>query len=1111
MQPVNPLESIFAAAVEISSEAERQRFVEQACAGDTELKLRVEEMVENHFRAGNFLEPPTAGDPDVRGLGELRSLAERPGSVIGNYKLLEQIGEGGFGIVFMAEQQEPIRRKVALKVLKPGMDSRQVIARFEAERQALALMDHPNIAKVLDAGTTEPAAQARESTLACAAGSGGRPYFVMELVKGLPITELCDQNRLTLRERLKLFIDVCQAVQHAHQKGIIHRDLKPSNVLVTLQDGAPLVKVIDFGIAKALDQQLTDKTLFTGFAQMIGTPLYMSPEQAALSNVDVDTRSDIYSLGVVLYELLTGTTPFPKERLKEIGYDELRRIIREEEPPKPSTRISTLGKAASTVSTQRRSDPKQLSRLFRGELDWIVMKALDKDRNRRYESASAFAADVQRYLDDEAVQACPPSVGYRLRKFVRRHKGPVLAASVILFVLVAGIVGTTTGMVWALDAEQDAISQSNQKTKALEKAVAAAKAESEARRQTAWERDQKDLALQAETRARKAEKHARTRAMNALRQLTDEVVQQQLARRATLTDEDRRFLRDIQRHYEEFAALPGDDAEQRAIRAEGHLQVASVREGLGEQKEAEASIQVALALYQGLVAEFPKKADYRHWLARSHNLLGIVLQHTGQPKHAETAFAEALALRKQLAEQFPDNTQFQRELAAAYYSQATALLHAGRLTEAEPGFIEALALQKKLVAKFPIGSAFRRELALSHSNLGVVFRETGRLPQAETAFAEARALQKQLVDISPGRPEFRQELANGYHNLGLFLQTTNRPKEAEAAYADAIALYQQLVADFPLRLDFRQELARSHNNRGVLFSDTGRPKEAETAYDDALAIRKRLAGDFPKRPEFRHDLIETHHNLSMLLQTRGRLKEAETAYLDNLARCHQLVADFPKKPAYLQALARAHNNLGVLYFNTDRMGKAQEAFVEVLTVSKELNTHFPDVPDHQMHLASAMHNLAVLANARGDYNGARRWLDESLPHHKAALKANPREPTYRQFFRNRLFTLVESYAGTGDATGAVKTAEQLRDLGWNPPVNAFDAACTMGLCVGIVYKKDSKQARLYADQAMAMLREAVTRGYRDAARMKQDRFLEPLRQREDFRHLLAEVEGKTKK
>src|SRR5207245_184061 len=285
---------------------------------------------------------------------------EGPGTIIGPFKLLEQIGEGGFGVVFMAEQHQPVRRKVALKVIKPGMDSRQVVARFEAERQALALMDHPNIARVFDGGET----------------AGGRPFFVMELVKGLPITDFCDQIQLPINERLELFLNVGQAVQHAHQKGIIHRDLKPSNVLVTLHDGTPMVKVIDFGIAKATGQPLTDKTLFTNFAQLIGTPQYMSPEQAALTGLDVDTRSDIYSLGVLLYELLTGTTPFDKDRFKEAGYDEIRRIIREEEPPKPSTRLSTLGQAATTVSTHRKSDPKRLSQLFRGDLDWSVKTAL---------------------------------------------------------------------------------------------------------------------------------------------------------------------------------------------------------------------------------------------------------------------------------------------------------------------------------------------------------------------------------------------------------------------------------------------------------------------------------------------------------------------------------------------------------------------------------------------------------------------------------------------------------------------------------------------------------------------------------------------------------------
>jgi serine/threonine protein kinase len=412
-------EVVFFAALDCATAAERAAFVEGACATRPELLQRVRELLAAHNESKGPLDvrPPGLGATVNEG-----PVTEAAGTVIGPYKLLEQIGEGGFGVVFMAEQQEPIRRKVALKVLKPGMDSKQVIARFEAERQALALMDHPNIAKVLEAGQT----------------GSGRPYFVMDLVKGLPITAYCDQRQLTTRERLELFLHVCLAVQHAHQKGIIHRDLKPSNVLVTQQDGALLAKVIDFGIAKAVGQQLTDKTLFTGFAQLIGSPLYMSPEQAALSNVDVDTRSDIYSLGVVLYELLTGTTPFDKDRFQGTSYEEMRRIIREEEPPRPSTRISTLGQAATTISEQRKTDPRRLSQLFRGELDWIVMKCLEKDRNRRYETASALAADVQRYLQDEPVQACPPSVFYRCRKFARRNRVVMAITGCVLAALAIG-------------------------------------------------------------------------------------------------------------------------------------------------------------------------------------------------------------------------------------------------------------------------------------------------------------------------------------------------------------------------------------------------------------------------------------------------------------------------------------------------------------------------------------------------------------------------------------------------------------------------------------------------------------------------------------------------
>jgi WD40 repeat protein/serine/threonine protein kinase len=414
--------SIFMQALDFGDIGEQEAYLGRACGDDDQLRSRVEALLRSHRSDGSFmLDRGLVADLAVT--VDVPPPTERPGTVIGPYKLLEQIGEGGFGAVFMAEQTQPVRRKVALKVLKPGMDTRQVIARFEAERQALAIMDHPNIAKVLDGGATP----------------SGRPFFVMELVKGVPITEFCDQDHLTPRQRLKLFIPVCQAVQHAHQKGIIHRDLKPSNVLVTMHDTTPVVKVIDFGVAKALGQELTDKTLFTGFAQMIGTPLYMSPEQAGQSGLDIDTRSDIYSLGVLLYELLTGTTPFDKERFKKAAYDEIRRIIREEEPPKPSTRLSDSKDSLPEISAHRHTESAKLTKLVRGELDWIVMKALEKDRNRRYEMASALAADVERYLHDEPVQACPPSALYRFRKFARRNQRVAVMASFALVLLVLAV------------------------------------------------------------------------------------------------------------------------------------------------------------------------------------------------------------------------------------------------------------------------------------------------------------------------------------------------------------------------------------------------------------------------------------------------------------------------------------------------------------------------------------------------------------------------------------------------------------------------------------------------------------------------------------------------
>ncbi|MCS7471633.1 serine/threonine protein kinase [Stieleria sp. ICT_E10.1] len=426
-------DEIFHIARGISDPDTRSAYLHQACGSNTELFERIVELLRVTEDTSSFLENPPPGiAPTVNLTRDYRPLV-RPGQGIGPYKIREQIGDGGMGVVFVAEQEKPLRRKVALKVIKPGMDSKAVLARFDAERNALALMNHPNIAKVLDAGTTEQ----------------GHPYFVMELIQGKPITEYCDQKKLTIKERLELFTQICNAVQHAHSKGVIHRDIKPNNILVTEIDGKPIPKVIDFGVAKALGANLTDRTVYTSYQSLVGTPLYMSPEQTQLSGVDVDTSSDVYSLGILLYELLTGTTPLSPEELKQAAQDEALRRIRETEPPRPSNRISSLGESSSQVSECRGAQPEQLGRLVRGDLDWIVMKALEKDRNRRYKTADAFAADIGRHLTSEPVEARPPSAGYRLSRFYRRNRTFVGMATFVVGISVIAAVAGTTGWITA--------------------------------------------------------------------------------------------------------------------------------------------------------------------------------------------------------------------------------------------------------------------------------------------------------------------------------------------------------------------------------------------------------------------------------------------------------------------------------------------------------------------------------------------------------------------------------------------------------------------------------------------------------------------------------------
>jgi eukaryotic-like serine/threonine-protein kinase len=644
--------AVFDRALEISTQPERAAYLDQACADFPEIRKEVEDLLKAHSEAGSFLQFAAASLVTEHPSAPSRLI----GTQVGPYKLLQQIGEGGMGVVYMAQQERPVQRTVALKIIKPGMDSNQVVARFEAERQALAIMDHPNIAKVLDAGTTD----------------SGRPYFVMELVKGISIIQYADEHRLTPHQRLELFIPVCQAVQHAHQKGIIHRDIKPSNVLVAHYDDRPVPKVIDFGVAKAIGQHLTERTMFTQLGQIVGTIEYMSPEQARLNQLDIDTRTDIYSLGVLLYELLTGETPFDRQRLRSAAFDEILRIIREEEPPKPSTRLSS-SQSLPSIAALRQLEPKRLTTLIAGDLDWIVMKALEKDRTRRYETANGFAMDVERYLADEPVLACPPSAAYRFRKFARRNRKPVAAAGLVLLTLLAGIAGTTWGLVQA----------------ERQRKLAEAKTQ-----EAVGERDAKGVALKAEQQARANETKARQQAFAALKSMTADVVEKKFTQATVLTEDDRAFLRGIIAQYDAFAAIQEDDPDSRALRAEGRWRVAKMHQTLGERKEAENDYDEALSIQKQLVADFRPRSEFRRDLAFTHNNRGTLMRETGRLAEAENDYDQALDIQKQFVADFPSQPEPRYVLAMILSNRGNVLRQTGRFSEAEKDYDQALDMQK---------------------------------------------------------------------------------------------------------------------------------------------------------------------------------------------------------------------------------------------------------------------------------------------------------------------------------------------------------------------------------------------------------------------------------
>jgi serine/threonine protein kinase/tetratricopeptide (TPR) repeat protein len=763
-------EAIFHVARKIEAPEARAAYLDQVCGAASVLRGEVEILLSAYDRERSFLEAP-AVEPPGGATAAWSTATEGPGATIGPYRLMEQIGEGGMGVVFVAEQTQPVRRRVALKVIKPGMDSRQVVSRFEAERQALAMMDHPNIARVFDGGTTP----------------SGRPYFVMELVRGMPIIAYCDAERLSIRERLELFVLVCRAVQHAHQKGIIHRDLKPSNILLTLHDGVPVPKVIDFGVAKATGQSLTERTIYTAFTQLVGTPLYMSPEQVELSGLDVDTRSDIYSLGVLLYELVTGTTPFDSDTLKQAAFDEMRRIIREEEPPKPSTRLNTLGATLTATAARRSSDARQLNRSVRGELDWIVMKSLEKDRRRRYETANDFAADVMRYLTNQLVEACPPSVWYRVAKFARRNRAALTTATVLATALLLGSAFTAWQAIRAMHAERDAI---------------AGWAEETRQRNRAAEEAQKAKESQADTQA-----FSDFLVEDVLAVARPEGVQGGLGVGVTVAQ-----------------ALEAAEATLEQRFAGRPLAEATARDSIGKTwrnvakyEQAERHLRRAVELReQELGPDDPATLD-------SRNSLGVLLEQMG--RYAEAISLHEATLKSRTAKlglTDADTYSSMNNLAAAYCS-------AGNLDKALPLYVQAL---EKLKAQ--LGPDDPRTLR-TMSNLAGVYQKAG---QAD----KARALTQQTLELRKAKLGLdHPDTLNSMNDLATALQDAGQLDQA-------ISLYQETLEKRKAKLGPEHpDTLLSMNNLALAHNAASQPDQALPLFEMALKKRKATLG--PDHPD----------------------------------------------------------------------------------------------------------------------------------------------------------------------------------------------------------------------------------------------------------------------